>query len=66
VNLAHRLQDAARPAGSTVASHATVRRCQASVWTLQELPQLMVKGRVTPVSAFIVRPVSTDAVVRMS
>lgn len=66
VNLAHCLQDAARPAGSTVASAATVRRCDATDWTFEELPPLVVKGRVTSVSAFTVRPISADAVVPVS
>jgi class 3 adenylate cyclase len=66
VNLAHRLQDAARPAGSTVASATTVRGCEATDWVLEELPPLVVKGRARPVSAFMVRPVSADAVVGVS
>lgn len=66
VNLAHCLQDAARPAGSTVASEATVRRCEATDWVLEELPPLVVKGRASPVSAFTVRPISADAVVGVS
>lgn len=66
VNLAHCLQDAARPAGATVASQATVRHCDATDWTFQELPPLVVKGRVTAVSAFMVQPVSAAAGVRVS
>jgi adenylate cyclase len=66
VNLAHCLQDAARPAGTTVASEATLRGCDLTEWAVEELPPLVVKGRVTPVSAFTVRPVSADAVARMS
>jgi class 3 adenylate cyclase len=66
VNLAHCLQDAARPAGSTVASGATARRCEATDWVLEELPPLVVKGRASPVSAFTVRPISADAVVGVS
>jgi class 3 adenylate cyclase len=66
VNLAHCLQDAARPAGTTVASEATVRRCDLADWAFEEVPPLVVKGRVTPVSAFTARPVAVDGVVGVS
>jgi class 3 adenylate cyclase len=61
VNLAHGLQDAARPAGTTIASEATVRHCDATEWTFEEIPPLVVKGRVRAVSAFTARPVAVDA-----
>jgi adenylate cyclase len=61
VNLAHCLQDAARPAGTTVASEATVRRCDPTGWTFEEVPALVVKGRAAPVPAFTARPVAVDA-----
>jgi adenylate cyclase len=64
VNLAQRLQDAARPAGSTIASAATVRGCDPTQWAFEERPPPMVKGRVNPVSAFAVRPIPADALSR--
>jgi class 3 adenylate cyclase len=67
VNLAHCLQDAARPAGTTVASEATVRRCgELADWTFEEGPPLAMKGRVAPVAAFKARPVAVDGVVGVS
>ena len=67
VNLAHCLQDAARPAGTSVASEATVRRCSdLADWTFEEVPPLVAKGRVTPVAAFTARPVPVDGVVGVS
>jgi class 3 adenylate cyclase len=67
VNLAHCLQDAARPAGMTVASEATVRRCSdLADWTFEEIPPLVTKGRVTPVAAFTALPVAVDGVVGVS
>ena len=50
VNLAQRLQDLARPAGSTVANGATVE--QATGWRFEAIGEQLVKGRVTPVQAF--------------
>ena len=51
VNLAYRLCDAARPAGSTVASAATVSgRKTADDYEL--LPALHVKGRAATVAAY--------------
>jgi class 3 adenylate cyclase len=49
VNLAQRLQDLARPAGTTIASGATVEL--APGWTFDALPEQLVKGRQTPVRA---------------
>ena len=49
VNLAQRLQDLARPAGSTVANTATVD--QAPGWQFESLGEVHVKGRVAPVRA---------------
>jgi class 3 adenylate cyclase len=51
VNLANRLCDAARPAGSTVASAATIQGAQAS-HDYELLPALRVKGRVSTVAAY--------------
>ncbi|UDY35675.1 adenylate/guanylate cyclase domain-containing protein [Dermatobacter hominis] len=48
VNLAQRLQDLARPAGTTVLSDAT-RVAVAGDWTTEELPVQRVKGRDAPV-----------------
>ncbi|MGY1717250.1 adenylate/guanylate cyclase domain-containing protein [Geodermatophilus sp. SYSU D01106] len=55
VNLAARLCDIARPAGSTVASSATVAATSDS-WTVEPLPAVQVKGRVATVSAHRVGP----------
>jgi class 3 adenylate cyclase/DNA-binding NarL/FixJ family response regulator len=51
VNLAQRLQDIARPAGTTVLSAATVGEL-ANPPALEPLGDQMVKGRETPVGAF--------------
>jgi adenylate cyclase len=48
VNMAQRLQDLARPAGTTVMSDPT-RDAVASRWHTEELPTRRVKGRATPV-----------------
>jgi adenylate cyclase len=50
VNLAQRLQDLARPAGSTVLSEATRKAAGASV-TVDTLGEHLVKGRERPVTA---------------
>jgi adenylate cyclase len=49
VNMAQRLQDLARPAGTTVASEATAD--SDSGWVFERLDPVHVKGRVTPVTA---------------
>ncbi|MGH8775176.1 MAG: adenylate/guanylate cyclase domain-containing protein [Jiangellaceae bacterium] len=49
VNLAQRLQDMARPAGSTVASAATA--AMAPTWTFERLVPIQVKGRDGAVAA---------------
>ncbi|WP_053206316.1 adenylate/guanylate cyclase domain-containing protein [Jiangella muralis] len=49
VNLAQRLQDLARPAGTTVASAATA--AAAPAWTFQRLDPVRVKGRDAAVTA---------------
>jgi class 3 adenylate cyclase/DNA-binding NarL/FixJ family response regulator len=49
VNLAQRLQDLARPAGTTIASGPTVD--EAAGWAFESLPDQLVKGRQTPVRA---------------
>ena len=54
VNLAQRLQDLARPAGTTVLSGATVEALHAAP-TVEAMGQQFVKGRETPVEAFRVR-----------
>lgn len=54
VNLSQRLQDLARPAGTTVASEATVRHC-ATAWDWDSLGDCVVKGRVAPVAAYRLR-----------
>jgi class 3 adenylate cyclase/DNA-binding NarL/FixJ family response regulator len=51
VNLAQRLQDLARPAGSTVANQATVE--QATEWRFEPLGEKFVKGRAASVQAFL-------------
>jgi adenylate cyclase len=57
VNLSQRLQDLARPAGTTVASAPTLRQAgleQSPAWT--PLGNQMVKGRTTAVEAFACYP----------
>ena len=54
VNLAQRLQDLARPAGSTVLGESTARAVRG--WPLEALPPCRVKGRTAPVHAFLLRP----------
>ena len=49
VNIAQRLQDLARPAGTTVVSEATA--AQAPTWTFERLDPVHVKGRDAPVTA---------------
>jgi class 3 adenylate cyclase/DNA-binding NarL/FixJ family response regulator len=56
VNLSQRLQDLARPAGTTVASEATVQLCSAQ-WPWESLGACDVKGREAPVMAFRLSPV---------
>jgi class 3 adenylate cyclase len=51
VNLAQRLQDLARPAGTTVASEATVLLADGD-WDWDSLGEREVKGRETPVAAY--------------
>jgi adenylate cyclase len=51
VNLAQRLQDLARPAGSTVANGATVE--QAPQWSFEAMGEQQVKGRTATVQAFL-------------
>lgn len=53
VNLAQRLQDLARPAGTTVVAETTANRLGDGIdWTLDPLEVQCVKGRETPVQAF--------------
>ncbi|HEX6234415.1 MAG TPA: adenylate/guanylate cyclase domain-containing protein [Jiangellaceae bacterium] len=49
VNIAQRLQDLARPAGTTVASHVTAEL--AAGWQFEHLDPVLVKGRDAPVRA---------------
>lgn len=51
VNLSQRLQDLARPAGTTVASESTVTAVGAR-WRWEALGDQLVKGRDTPVAAY--------------
>jgi adenylate cyclase len=53
VNLTQRLQDLARPAGTTVLSEATAAALPG--WPLDALPPCQVKGRTAPVLAFRLR-----------
>ena len=53
VNLAQRLQDQARPAGRIVLSEATYGALRAPVGA-ERLDPLMVKGRETPVTAYVI------------
>ena len=57
VNLAQRLQDLARPAGTTVASEATVLQADGG-WEWDSLGERQVKGREAPVSAYRLCPSS--------
>lgn len=59
VNLAQRLQDLARPAGTTVLGDATAAALDGD-WPLEALPQTLVKGRTAPVIAFRLRPEATQ------
>jgi class 3 adenylate cyclase len=52
VNLAQRLQDLARPAGSTVVSEPTVTAAAAGGWSYVPLGPCVVKGRTAPVVAY--------------
>jgi class 3 adenylate cyclase len=54
VNLAQRLQDLARPAGTTVLSGSTAAAVRG--WPVEALPPCRVKGRTAPVVAFRLRP----------
>jgi class 3 adenylate cyclase/ActR/RegA family two-component response regulator len=59
VNLAQRLQDLARPAGSTVASGPTVEGAgERPQWAYQPLGPCLVKGRAAPVVAYRIGPAS--------
>jgi class 3 adenylate cyclase/DNA-binding NarL/FixJ family response regulator len=55
VNLAQRLQDLARPAGTTVLSGATVEAAGGD-WPLEPMGECLVKGRTTPVVAYRLPP----------
>lgn len=57
VNLAQRLQDLARPAGSTVLGESTA--AAAGALPLEALAPCLVKGRTAPVIAFRLRPEAT-------
>jgi class 3 adenylate cyclase/DNA-binding NarL/FixJ family response regulator len=56
VNLSQRLQDAARPAGTTLMSEATVEGLADVPADLGEVEELMVKGRETSVRAYRLPP----------
>jgi class 3 adenylate cyclase/DNA-binding NarL/FixJ family response regulator len=55
VNLAQRLQDLARPAGTTVVSEQTAAELPEGT-SLKQLDVQLVKGRETPVVAFVLDP----------
>jgi class 3 adenylate cyclase len=55
VNLANRLQDLARPAGTTVVSDATWRQLTTRPDEHEEGPARLVKGRHTPVTYYCLR-----------
>jgi class 3 adenylate cyclase len=55
VNLANRLQDLARPAGTIVLSESTWRQLTKRPEDYEELPTQLVKGRRTPVTCYRVR-----------
>ncbi len=59
VNLAQRLQDLARPAGTTVAGEATTRAVPDLEWAY--LGHNQVKGRTAPVAAYRLVPPATPA-----
>jgi hypothetical protein len=70
VDLAHcpREAEAACHAGCTI-SEAPVLRCDLANWTVEELLPLVVKGRATPVAAFVVRryrPMPSSACVELT
>ena len=52
VNLAQRLQDLARPAGTTVVAEATVQAADRRQWNWEPLGERHVKGRASPVVAY--------------
>jgi adenylate cyclase len=52
VNLAQRLQDLARPAGTTVVAEATVQAADRQQWGWEPLGERHVKGRTSPVVAY--------------
>jgi adenylate cyclase len=52
VNLAQRLQDLARPAGTTVVAEATVQAADHRLWNWEPLGERHVKGRTSPVVAY--------------
>jgi class 3 adenylate cyclase/DNA-binding NarL/FixJ family response regulator len=61
VNLAQRLQDLARPAGTTVVSAATVELAD-SLWEWEFLGSRSVKGREAPIEAYRLCPQPTARV----
>jgi class 3 adenylate cyclase len=56
VNLSQRLKDAARPAGTTLLSEATVEGLAEPPAELGEVEELQVKGRAAPVRAYRLPP----------
>ncbi len=58
VNLAQRLQDLARPAGTTVMSAATVAAADGD-WPFEAMGESLVNGRSTPVETFRLPPART-------
>jgi class 3 adenylate cyclase len=56
VNMSQRLQDLARPAGTIVLSEATVEALSEQPEGLEPMDEVTVKGRATPVRAFVLPP----------
>ena len=59
VNLAQRLQDLARPAGTTVLGGATAAGVTGD-WPFEAMPPCHLKGRTAPVVAFRLRPEAAE------
>jgi class 3 adenylate cyclase/CheY-like chemotaxis protein len=60
VNLCQRLQDLARPGGTTVLSEATWERLLERAGDAEKLEPQLVKGRATPVNAYRIGPPDTE------
>jgi class 3 adenylate cyclase len=60
VNLCQRLQDLARPGGTTVLSEATWERLLERAGDAEKLEPQLVKGRAAPVNAYRVGPPDSE------